>query len=106
MAPAAAIDGGDDDDSDLFCFRRRRLMSAAAIVSLTANHAALPPPSRSSVPVCPSHRPEMPCVRTVVRRSEIAPGYFGVGVVEWGRVLRGGEAMMGWEEEDNPGAEG
>ena len=46
--------------------------------SLEPNHAAEPPVSRMSVPVCPSHKPRKPVVLITVLRTAIGPGSLAI----------------------------
>ena len=54
--------------------------------SFEPNHAAEPPVSRMSVPVCPSHKPRKPVVLTTVLTTSIGPGSFATCVVFGGAV--------------------
>jgi hypothetical protein len=54
----------------------RRDASEVATASFVVNHAAEPPVSRMSVPVCPSQSPRSPCWRTMLPIRANGPGGF------------------------------
>lgn len=56
----------------------RRCKSNADAPSFAANHAAPPPVSRMSVPVCPSQSPRSPVSRTTEVRTAMGPGSLAI----------------------------
>lgn len=79
MAPERADSQGRSswivfDVEELPSFPSRRARRRDATNSLVQNQEAVPPVSRINVPVCPNHRPMIPCVRITDVRTEIGPG--------------------------------